>query len=474
MNLKSIFSPPPTSNRFNISSLFGRGKRRIEPVVSSSSYKALGGASARSRLFQEDTFTGYHRRINRASVSTGYEAYERLSSNILNSYPAEEVRNIFVNNNPNVSRAINDFRKFMNPGWVLRPAANPLFSRLFDNMGVYNEDLNTLLNGLSDSMFKDGASFTELILNEKGDPRRILGIPAFTAVFERGESPDGDFSELGQDDIQEERNFRSFHGDPTIRYYPLLPEIGNPYGRLIMDSAIYHLMMVKGFFQSYKEAISSIIWPNLLISIDREQIAKMPPQEQARIISNIVDQVNTEINKLEPGGILTFGSEVQLGGYISGMNRTNLGAVTDCINIMNSEIMRALESESVLFGMTEGLAETHVTQQMRNYGYFIQNGQKILNRLFTHYFNLILFLNGSAEKAVFQLKFAIAEERLETAKVYQMEREALKTGAEDLEALVVGIEAAKLAGYFDEQQALEYFEDQMELRRTAELFPSGF
>ena len=100
MNLKSIFSPPPTSNRFNISSLFGRGKRRIEPVVSSSSYKALGGASARSRLFQEDTFTGYHRRINRASVSTGYEAYERLSSNILNSYPAEEVRNIFVNNNP--------------------------------------------------------------------------------------------------------------------------------------------------------------------------------------------------------------------------------------------------------------------------------------------------------------------------------------------------------------------------------------
>lgn len=482
MNLSSIFgkgSTKPTSNSFSLANLFGgRGNRSMLPApkeeVDKDVIKVIGGSGNRARLFQDRELTGYLRRIPRPSGSSGYEAYEKLSSTLMQNLPPEQLRNVFVNNNPNVSRALNDFRKFINPGWTLQPEGHPLFSRLFDNMGRHNEDINTLINSLSDSLYKDGASFTEIIFNDDNDPRRIVGIPAYTAEFIMSDGEDGEFEELGQYDPEAEDFFRSFHGDPTFKYYPLLPEVGNPYGRLIMDSAIYHLMMVKGFFQDYKDAISSIIWPNLLMSIDREQLAGMNQAQQSQIVQGLVEQVNTEIGKLEPGGILTFGSEVQISGYISGMNQTNLGAVTDCINIMNNEIMRALESESVLFGMTEGLAETHVTQQMRNYGYFINLGQGVLNKLFTHYFNLILTLNDQEANARFKLKFAIAEERLQAAKVYLAEREALKAESDDMLALVQGIESAKEFGYFDEQQAKEYFDEQIARRREVNLYPGGF
>ena len=440
------------------------------------SNKAIGSAGNRSTLFQNEFFggSGSYRRINRQGMSAGYASYEKLSSDLLSSYAAEDVRNIFANSNPNVSRALNDFRKFVNPGWMLEPSTHPLFGALFDTMRGYNESLDGLLNSLSDSMFIHGACFTELVFDEDDNPRRIVAIPAYTAEFRVGESDDGDFSELGQYDVESEDYFKSFHGDPTIKYSPFLPEVGNPYGRLIMDSAIYHLLMVKGFFESYKTSIASIIWPNLLITVNRDELSNMPPAEQNRIIGEVIDQVSEEINKLEPGGVITFPSEVEIGGYISGMNRTNLGAVSDCINIMNNEIMRALESESVLFGMTEGLAETHVTQQMLNYGYFIRLAQGVLNDLFTGYFNLILRQKRAREFADFRLKFAIAEEKLQAARVYQMQREAFKTSSDDFESLVMGVAAAVERGIWTEERANEYFEGQMEMRREVDMFPGGY
>ena len=463
-------------------SLFGRSvpskpiSGGYNEIVRGGLGKRIGSLGNRPTLFQEDYFSGLgsYRRIQRPSISVGYESYEKLSSDILGSYPAEEVRNIFANSNPNVSRAINDFRKFVNPGWVLQPAAHPLFNLLFDNMSRYDEDLDLLINGLSDSLFKDGAIFTELILSDILHPRRVIGIPAYTAEFRVGTSEDGEFPELGQYDRDSKDLFKSFYDDPTVKFFPFLPEIGNPYGRLIMDSAIYHLLMVKGFFQSYKEAIASIIWPNLLISVKREVLQNLPPADQNRIVSEIVAQVADDIGKLKPGGVVVYPDEVEIGGYISGMNRTNLGAVTDCINIMNNEIMRALESESVLFGMTEGLAETHVTQQMRNYGYFIRLAQGVINKVLTYYFNYILYVGDSRESADFRLKFAIAEEKLEAARVYQMQREAFKTSSEDFEALVMGISAAVERNLWTSDEANAYFASQMEMRKEVDLFPSGY
>lgn len=465
------------SDRFKISNIFRSGqKSNNSNLVGIDTLKIIGSSGNRSKLFPNTNFSDFHRRINRPSISTGYQSYERLSTKIIGDLPGEEVRNIFVNNNPNVSRALNDFRKFVNPGWILEPIAHPLFARLFNNMGNYNEDLNILINGLSDSMFKDGATFTELILREDGDPRRIIGIPSFTAEFRQADGPDGEFSELGQYDMHEQDFFLSHHGDPTIKYYPLLPEIGNPYGRLIMDSSLYHLMMVKGFFQSYKDAISSIIWPNILITVSREELRNMSidKNSHASVISSIIEQICTEVDKLGPGGVLAFGSEVKIDGPISGMNRTNLGMVTDCINIMNTEIMRALESESVLFGLTEGLAETHVTQQMRNYGYFINMAQEILNKLFTFYFSLILFVNESNERANFKMKKAIAEERLQLAQVARTEYESVEIKNEAINSLVTGIAAAQDRGLIDDVEAREMFQEGLNELRNPEFHPDGY
>ena len=433
--------------------------------------KAVGG-SANTRLFEEGSVvSGYRRLIPRSKSSGGYKEYEELTKELMDSLPAEEVRRLLVTNNPAVSRVVNDIKKFALPGYTLTPEAHPLFDVLFDNMRAKNRKFDTMLGEMVYSLAVDGACFTELVIDDDGMPKNIAVPPAHTAEFRYNEDGDGEFPELGQYDSDSDDNFRSLAFDETVSYDPLYPEPGNPYGRNIIDPGIYHLNMVKGFFQSFRQAIASIIWPNLLITIDREVLAEMPHDEQTEYVKSIVAEIKREIDKLEPGGVLLYGSEVQVGGHISGMNRTNLGAVMDCVDIMDREIIRALETEPVLFGRNEGLAESHVDTQMINYGYFIKDVQRIVNEVLTSYFNIILSRNEAQQEAAqFKLHFSLYEEYIRRAEVYMKEKDALKSGSDDLKALVEAVQAAREANLMDESRAQSYFDDQLDLRNKEDLF----
>lgn len=438
------------------------------------SFKTIGGGARTTRSTDLSVFEGFSRRIPRPSSGAGYESYEKLSTQLVLDLPGEETRRMFVTNNPSVSRVVNDAKKFGNPGWTLEPEGHPLFDVLFDNMKAKNRKFNTVINSFISSLIVDGAMFSELVIGNDGMPKNIKDLPAYTAVFKKEEDEDGEFEMLCQEVLDMEGDYedglKPLGGDPTISYDPLFPDADNPYGRTIIDPALYHLMMVKGFFQSYKHAVASIIWPNLLINIDRETLKDMPIEDQNKVVRDLVEQVSEEVKKLGPGGLLVFGSEVQVGDYISGMNKTNLGAVMDCVDIMDREVIRGLETEPVLFGRNEGLAETHVENQMINYGYFINNCQQIVNEVLTGYFNIILRVNGSNEAAQFRLHFSISEEYIRRAQVYKIEKEALEAGSKDLMTLVQAIEAAKQAGLMDETQAKEYFDAQMLLREREDLF----
>ena len=449
--------------RMASSVLFGKHKVQ-SPII-----KAVGTGGA--RLFDTDRDnSGFRRIIPRPASAIGYQGYEELSKELMDRLPAEETRRLYVINNPAVARVVNDIKKFAISGWTLHPEGHPLFARLFDNMKEKNLSFNSLLGEFTYSLAVDGAMFSELVINENGDPRRISAIPAHTALFRPSEDEDGEYPELGQYNADEEDFFKSLSGDPTVQHEVLFPETGNPYGRTLIDPGLYHLNMVRGFFQSFKQAIASIIWPNLLINIDREVLKEMPPDEQNQLVADLSVQVKKEIEKLGPGGVLLYGSEVKVGDFISGMNSTNLGAVMDCVDIMDREIIRALETEPVLFGRNEGLAESHVVNQMINYGYFIRDIQKIINDTLTGYFNFVLRANNQAEVAQFRLGFSLVEEYIRRAEVYKIEKEALKSGSEDLQALVEATKAAEDAEYFDQEEARTYFKEQMEMRKREDLF----
>ena len=443
--------------------LFGR--RNPKNIV-----KAVGGR-ANTRLFDDsNTLTGFRRIIPRPTSSPGYREYEELSKEVIEKLPAEEARRLMVTNNPAVSRVVNDVKKFALPGWTLEPEGHPLFDVLFDNMRRKNRSFNTLLGEIAFSLAVDGASFTELVIESDGQPKNICCVPAYTAEFRYAQDEDGEYPELGQYDPDYDDYFKPLSFDETVSYEPLYPETGNPYGRNIIDPGLYHLNMVRGFFQSFRQAIASIIWPNLLINVDRNEISDMHPHEQNEFIRQVIVEIKKEVEKLEPGGLLTYGSEVKVGGFISGMNRTNLGAVMDCVDIMDREIIRALETEPVLFGRNEGLAESHVATQMINYGYFIRDVQTIINDVLSSYFNVILRRNNSSEVANFKLHFSLFEEHLKRAEVYMKEKEALKAGSDDLKALVEAVQSAREANLMDEQRAQQYFDQQIEMRDREDLF----
>jgi len=447
--------------------LFGRQLPPKEPLPL---IKGVGGG-AKTKLFEEaDHLNTYRRIIPRPTSARGYQAYEELSKELMDRLPAEEIRRIMVINNPAVSRIVNDMKKFVVSGYSLEPNAHPLFDLLFDNMANKNTSFTSVLGEFVYSLATDGAMFSELIITDEGEPRAIVARPAYTAQFRYADDADGEYSELGQYDKDAPDYFRSLAGDPTISYDVLFPETGNPYGRTVIDPGIYHLNMVRGFFMSFRQAISSIIWPNLLINVDRDKLHDYPVDEQNAIIKQITNEIKKEISKIEPGGLLTYGSEVQVGGMISGMNKTNLGAVMDCVDIMDREIIRALETEPVLFGRNEGLAESHVETQMINYGYFIRDIQKIINSTLTRYFNYILRANGNSEVAQFRLHFTLVEEYRRRAQVYQEEKNALKAGSDDMLTLVNATKAAEEAGYMTPEEATAHFQEQMDLRHKEDLF----
>ena len=230
-----------------------------------------------TELTDKNPFTGFGYVQRR---ETGVATYANLSNEGMESRPVHEIRKIMARSAPSVSQGLTNFQKYCNAGWTILPDSHPVIDGLMDSMVHTDGGFKGFVNSLLDSLFLHGACFFESVYDENRLLKRMVSQDVDSAVFRLSDGPIGQFYELGQWQSFRSNSqwhtglgsFRSLHDDPTIEYLTLFSETNDPYGRSFIDSALFHLIMVVDFFKAYKDVLTSIVWPNLLVNVDREVI----------------------------------------------------------------------------------------------------------------------------------------------------------------------------------------------------------
>ena len=483
----------------NITKIFGRKPPRPQT-------RGIGSAIAQKT---PDSNAGLYFSpiLARANVQ---RSLKDLSEEVLNTLSDDQVRNLISRASPIVSKAVKDYADAISAGisWTADRTQEPnvetpqrrLLSDFLEKLELDGNSIEKIIGEFGRSMFIYGGAFAELVIAEDGrTPLLLKTLDATTVRFRKRRDPIlGEVYELGQEATSfydDDRitnigfgsvNFRSFQDEETIQYLGIDTEPNNPYGTPILDPAVFHVILMAGFFDSFNQAIKGHIWPNLHITLDpaqfreaQEALAEGTPATDDQIESiqkkyeNAQAEIVENIKKLQPGNALLTGPDVALGGTIAGGSgtRSPLGSIKDLQDVIRRELILAVKSQPILMGSNEAVAETHAIEQRRDYGELIRSGQKSLAPFITKFFNLILRLNGYPPLAVFTLSYFNTADYKDRASTFSLFRDGLLKGSEDMIKLVEALDAAKASGYMSDQQALEAWEEAQEIRRQLSILP---
>ena len=486
----------PKKNPGRIRKAANRLYNRIFPLEDSST-RGIGGAVA--KIDQETHFTAYFNPIvNRIPLT---KSYKELTEEIFNQLPDDTIREIITKSSPIVAKAAADYADAMASGYTFTSdrtlgqepdtPAQQLIEDFFQRLEQEQGGLQGIIAEIARGMFMHGGIFLELVIAEDGrTPVAIKVLSPSTAVFKRSYDPIlGEFYELGQEipfgedarqrvgaRINEDGvNFVSFHDDPTIQYRPIQSEPNNPYGVPIINPAVFHVIMMAGFFAAFKDALSGHVWPNLLITLDKEKFKENAGSKDPKVLEaklkKATEDILAGIARLKPGNAIVTGDEVAIEGNISGQNRAPLGSIKDIQDVIRRELIIAVQSQPIFMASNEATAETHVLEQRKAYGQLIRRGQKSLNGVLTEFMNLILQLNGHPRLAEFKLAYVNTADYKEQAETFNQFRAGLLTASEDLLKFVEALDMAKNSQYINEQQAQDMFDEGMEIRREVNIIP---
>ena len=335
-----------------------------------------------------------------------------------------------------------------------------------------NVSLDGTIDQMSESMFLHGAYAYESIYNADNIPERLVPLDVYSLVFTRSQNNLGGYYQLWQRQLDAPNGLRSLHGDPTIEFKALYPQTGNPYGKCLIDAAIFHLIMVVEFFKSYRDVLQTFVWPALLMRVDRQLLYDTTADKSSiqGIVDEVLDHLATELKRIGPGTVLAQGSEVMEPEILSGMNRANLGSVQDFIDILDRQIIIALKSNQLLFAKSDSFTETRAMYEMNHYALLVNHAQTQINRSITRQMNLALIRNNVTNHMVeFRLDRSIFEEERLLAGINKIIQDANKSKYDAIISLVMALSSAQLEGRMSKQDADAYFVEELEMMKKQTL-----
>ena len=481
-----------------IDSLFGQ-RRRTE--VSADGERAIGGAIARKT---DDTgFGSYFAPIvKRAGI---VRSYKQLTQEVVRSLPDEKVRELIKAANPIVAKALADFADAVASGYTYtadytmestaESPARTLLDDFFKRMETDATGIETLLSEIGRGMFSHGGMFTELVIDTDGrTPLEIKSLDPTTAIFRPAyDRMRGDYYELGQEvsplrdrtgrrrprsrgDAGVYYDWISLEDDPTVQYRPIQSDPNQPYGVPIIDPAVFNVIMLAGMLSAVEAGILGYFKPNLLVSIDKELWQKFggvtgSDQKVQDAFNKSIQDIVKQLEKMRAGQALVLGNEVSVGGSFSGSGGRPPFSIREVHDVIRRDLITAVQSQPVLMGSNEAVAETHAVIQRVLYARLIRKVQRVVAPVFKSYLNLILELNDYPPLADFQLNYENPAMYLEQAQTFSTFHEGLERSAQSGTAFVEFLQAAVEAEFYSEDEARLAWQEQMELRRQVDILP---
>ena len=349
-----------------------------------------------------------------------------FDANTLSKITPARLTEILSDLSPEIGRALWDFMRLCNPGHELtafRPASETAYPKAQKALDAFNERLNeqhgtvdVLYGRLFMDCFWRGAILTEFVADEAGRAPVDIAAPDPNCVRfrRRKDAVRGTVWELGQWQAGQWVSLDL----PTVRYVPVDPALGSPYGRPMVSAALFTATFLLAMLHDLKRVVQQQGYPRLDISVDlekmldsSEEVAHDPVKVQDWA-NGIIAQVIAAYAQLEPDDAYVHSSSVTVNRPVGAVDASSLGAVDALIKALERMATRALKTMPLMMGLDQSTNEADSNRQWEIFAAGIKSIQHYVETTLERNYTLALECQGIQAKVVMRFAELRAAEEL--------------------------------------------------------------
>lgn len=380
--------------------IFGRNP---EAAARSRNTRALAGG----RVSMQDPFraqTLYH--IAPPERSRSVWQLKNWTEEELLHLPVDQFMKVVTSISPEVNKAYKDFLRNCNESWYYQvepESATPVIDDFIARLETKHHDFDVVLDRIFAGIYKGGAAFIELELNESGDMAVDLAVmDPFVARFNRV----GQEWLLGQ---WQNGKWVYLHEDPTVMYVPFNAGPNEPFGRSMMEAAPLDVVRMLGVMNDFRRVLESQGWARADFEIDSEKLKDFMPPEiigdveaEDDFITDFLNDVNQTYSNLKPNQGYSHLDIVKVNMPVGGQMSTSFyGLVDGLMRLYDRRVGRATGSIPIKQHSNENVAETHAREQRKDYRIDISSIQSTVAGTLSTEFGYVLRAEGVKGEVMF-------------------------------------------------------------------------
>jgi hypothetical protein len=419
-------TPTPTS----IAASRPSGERSVNMEAA----RALAGG--RVSLDSSQSYMGQIRVILPPPDAESVWRFADLDDDALRRFSPSQLLQMLADLSPDISRAVWDFLRMCNPGWEVvalvpgtEKASKPGQVALDAFLGTLHDlygSVDVIIGRLFMSAFLRGALMAELVLDEAGRIPVDLATPdPASARFERIADPvRGTVWRLGQ------YQFGGFVelDRPTIRYVPVDPFPGSPYGRAPASPGVFTALFLLGLLHDLRRVMSQQGYPRIDVAVDLVKLRETMPAELASDPAQfqewagaLMTEVRTAYRNLRPDDAYIHSDVVTINRPVGAADSSSLGAIDGIVSALERMSARALKTMPLMMGLSESNSETQANRQWEVFSASVKSIQHLAETLLERLLGLALQSQGVQATVRFRFAELRAAEMLRDAQTEQLQ-----------------------------------------------------
>lgn len=318
----------------------------------------------------------------------------------------DQFMKIVTSISPEVKKAYEDFLRNANESWgyqVKPKGATPIIDDFFSRLAEKHHDPDVLIDRVFAGIYKGGALFWELELNETADMAMDIAVmDPYVARFNRM----GNDWLLGQ---WQNGKWVSLQDDPTVMYVPFNAGPNEPFGKSMLESAPLDVIRMLGVMNDFRRVLESQGWARSDFTVDTEKLKDfMPPEIMGDVdaedafIQEFLSGINEKYSTLKPnegyGHLDIVTVNMPKGGQ---MQTSFFGLVDGLMRLYDRRVGRATGSTPIKQHSNENVAETHAVEQRKDYRINISSIQSTVAGVFSTLLGYVLRAEGRQGQVMF-------------------------------------------------------------------------
>lgn len=312
-----------------------------------------------------------------------------------------EIAELLCNLSPEVSLALWQFLRMMNPGFevkayrlgtagdekVIDERATAALEAWHTRLGDLYGGLDVVINRLLLNGFLRGAFFAEIVLDRRL-PVDLVSPDARWVRFQQ--VPDEVRGPVWVPTMRVRGRVIRLD-QPTIRYVPIDPLPGRPEGRPLCQPAFFTVLFAMSLLRDLRRVVSQQGYPRLSLKIDLEKLLANVPadidgDDEAieAWVDSIVDKIGKQYATLEPDDAYVHTDVTEIGGPHGTVDASSLGAIDGLLKALDRAAVRALKTMPLLMGINEATSETHANRQWELHVAGIKSLQHLVEGLLSY------------------------------------------------------------------------------------------